>query len=395
MKLQSRLILFALYLTAGWMGLTLSVSAQTSYTWANGVAGGDWSTATNWTPNGTPGNRDSVFFTDPTGTVVTNLNITLNGGLPANNGLRQLDFNSSSGAAFQVNLQAPLTLSNGGNPLSVQQIHVGGNTSAADIYVSGSNLIAANSAIQFLNDSANGALRILEASSSSIFMGANQLKLTITNGGTIRIEAPIEGVGSVVVDAGSNGGIVTLAGANLYTGNTQVKTGTLNILGIIGVPSASLQYRIDPAGTLAGIGSISITDLRGKISPGNATLPAGPVNSIGTITGLGSLSFGGGATYIWDLGNASGGTPGTDWDLVSVTTLISGGGVKTVRINNLDPSWSGPVTGRAYKIIGTTVPVPQVVANLYTISLGTGWGSTPVSSFRLQGRLDGMYLVEN
>lgn len=48
-----------------------TIPASTTYTWNNAVASGAWTTATNWTPNGVPGNGDAVVFNNGTAVTVT------------------------------------------------------------------------------------------------------------------------------------------------------------------------------------------------------------------------------------------------------------------------------------------------------------------------------------
>jgi autotransporter-associated beta strand protein len=130
----------------------------------------------------------------------------------------------------------------------------------------------------------------------------------------------------------TTGGIVTLTGANEYSGTTTVSEGTLVLSGsgsisyspIINIASgASLDttglsstFRLASGQTMKGSGTVA----------GNIAIGPGSFLSPGNSPGIEYFSgytelWEGGGTYTWELLNAAGTTPGTDWDLVS---LING-----------------------------------------------------------------------
>lgn len=122
-----------------------------------------------------------------------------------------------------------------------------------------------------------------------------------------------------------NSGTLTLTGTNTYTGNTTVNAGTLAPAGN-GSISNSAQISlagstIDASGrsdgtltlaapqTLTGNGTIvGDTILNGTISPGDT--------AVGTFTNTGSITFGAGGTYIFDMADASG-QSSNSWDFFS------------------------------------------------------------------------------
>ncbi len=394
--------LFVVLAAAG-LGLVPSSRAEdVDYTWANGTSGGNWSVPANWTFVGippmtaVPTDGDQVFFVDPAGTVITNMDASFSFGANVQKaGLRRLDF--GGGASYQVNLSAPLIFSNAGNPgLYDSQIRLGG-TASGEINLTTGNGIGTNTNLTFLNES-TGDLRILQTSASSLDIGAFNLTLTLTNSGRMVIDTPITGTtgGNVTVNAGSS--IVTFGvnAVNSYTGLTTVASGTLNVLG----NTQSIQYQVNAGARLTGIGTVGDVVVNGTIEAGNSARPLGPPDSIATLTVNGDLLMNAGSTYVWELANAAGGTAGTDWDLVNIPDkelTVQVAGTKTITIDNFDAGWSHP-QGRSYKIIGVTAGVLQSTADLFILAFGAGgsaaWNGYSIDNFFLEGRADGLYLVE-
>jgi hypothetical protein len=110
----------ALYFLLFFLTVTKSVWSQTTYTWNAGS--GSWTVATNWLPNGVPGNNDIVQFNN-TGTktisgissnysldkliVSGNSNITLE-----NTSSKTLTIGDGSGTGFIINTGSILTMGN-------------------------------------------------------------------------------------------------------------------------------------------------------------------------------------------------------------------------------------------------------------------------------------------
>ncbi len=99
----------------------------------------------------------------------------------------------------------------------------------------------------------------------------------------------------------------TLCAAN-HTGGTTVDAGRLQVNGPL---SGTVQ--VNAAGTLTGSGSLSgATTVNGAIDPGQ---------TVGQLTSSSTVTLGPDSSFVLDVGNWAGTTPGTDWDLLAVNTL--------------------------------------------------------------------------
>lgn len=122
------------------------------------------------------------------------------------------------------------------------------------------------------------------------------------------VSAKLGGTGIVLTK--TTGGIVTLSGANTYTGATNVNQGTLVVGNGTGGSLASGSALTvaggatlaGNAGTIAGATSISAT---GRLAPGDGT-----ANSIGTQTFTGTLTFAATSIFDWDINSPAGADPG-------------------------------------------------------------------------------------
>lgn len=149
---------------------------------------------------------------------------------------------------------------------------------------------------------------------------------SIGGAGDITIPSAISGAGLVKVGTGK----LTLAGANIYTGDTTIHGGTLKldingsisqslkiVVGDAGSTGAHLDATAKPGGltigiaqTLKGIGQIDgSTTIAGTHAPGN---------SPGLQTFNGSLAYSAGSMVNWELATNSLGARGTDYDGVNV-----------------------------------------------------------------------------
>lgn len=122
-------------------------------------------------------------------------------------------------------------------------------------------------------------------------------------GGTITAGTPA----NMALTTSGNGTYI-LTGPSLFTGQTTINTGTLQVDGSL----ANTPVNVAKNGTLAGKGTINnlgtnAVAVSGAIAPGNAT-------TIATLT-TGPQAWMGGGSYTWKLGNATG-SPGAGWDQV-------------------------------------------------------------------------------
>ncbi len=122
----------------------------------------------------------------------------------------------------------------------------------------------------------------------------------------------ISGSGSLFVGltTGSEMQVVDLTGTVTNDGDTTVRSGTLLINGSHGSTDPGVFSRLEvlAGATLGGAGdTTSDIYLAGNLAPGNTT---------GTLSSTGWLTLDGGSSYTWELGLWTGGTAGTDSDLV-------------------------------------------------------------------------------
>jgi autotransporter-associated beta strand protein len=224
-------------------------------------------------------------------------------------------------------LGAPTTAANGtiqigtGTTTGVLRYIGGGNTTDRVINLSGTTGGAT------IDASGSGPLVFSSAFTATV-AGNKTLTLTGTSTAANSIDS-IAGTGVSVNKTGS--GLWRLTGNNSYTGATTVSAGQLhvsagNINSSSGITlngaTAELRYNSATAlsapltltqGTISGTGTIGTAvtvNTSDVISPGNSP-------GIQAYTSLHAWAPGG--TYKWEL-NALTGSPGTNWDLVNVTS---------------------------------------------------------------------------
>jgi fibronectin-binding autotransporter adhesin len=188
---------------------------------------------------------------------------------------------------------------------TVQQLGTGTTTlTGANTYTGGTTLSAGTLAVSAdtnLGSAAGGVtfnggtLRLLGpsfASSRSMTLNAGGGTLD-TNGNDALLSGTIVGTGSFT-KAGA--GLLTLSGADTYTGVSDVQAGALMVNGSL----ASLGVTVENAATLGGTGAITnaVTIVKGgTLAPGSGTTP-------GTLT-VGSLTLNSGSTLAYVLGTAN------------------------------------------------------------------------------------------
>jgi len=166
--------------------------------------------------------------------------------------------------------------------------------------------------------------------------GSQQRLVRVANG-SAAIDAKLSGVLSGNYGGGlykTGAGTLELTAANTYRGETSINAGTLRVNGagsinqsqqvLVNNASAELNYNSSTAltaplqvtaGTISGTGSISAS---GGVSIGTGAILS-PGNSPGIQAYTTLHAWAPGGTYKWEL-NALTGSPGTNWDLVNVTS---------------------------------------------------------------------------
>jgi len=224
-----------------------------------------------------------------------------------------------------------------------------------------------------LVDYANSADNFSETLGGSITLqgGLTSYMGALGSGGaseTLWVTAPIGGSGNVqfsgspVSNAGTDQGVVILAGTNTYTGTTTVGTGTLLVNGVNG----SSPVTVNAGATLGGSGVIGGTisvQAGGTLAPG-MTARGALTNGLGTLRS-GSAATVSGAVVMKINRDAA---PNSDQFAASGVTVNGGA---TLTVNNLGSTnfaagdtftlFSGPVSGTFSAVTLPALPG----ANLY------------------------------
>jgi autotransporter-associated beta strand protein len=220
----------------------------------------------------------------------------------------------------------------------------GGTLTATQIYRAGGTL----------NVILNGGTLRAAGTSATDFLAASLSSVTVDGGG-VTIDSngrSITANASLAAGAGNGGlakigtGTLTLAGANTYTGPTNVDGGTLLVTGGLGATTVSVAA----GGTLGGTGTIAgpTTILAGGtiapgVSPGTLTISGSPlviddaatlafeINAADTtvgggindlINGIADLTLGG-TLNLAGSGDFTSVVPGTTWRLMDYTGLLT------------------------------------------------------------------------
>ena len=223
----------------------------------------------------------------------------------------------------------------------------------------------------------------------------NNGELEFSRSGAVSFSGAISGSGAVFI---TGDGRTTLSGPGSYTGQTGIlSTGTLAITsaaavagsvrvntgsnGTFDVSGVAGGYAVPGGQTLVGSGTVIGTTTLG----GGATVSPGVAR--GTITMSGSLAFGGGGNYNWQIddGSLPAGQPGS-YDLVSVLggLAITASPTNTFKVNLwsvLPDGTSGPALGfdslvsSTYTLLTTTGGISGFAANKFTVNTGSANGT--------------------
>ena len=219
--------------------------------------------------------------------------------------------------------------------------------------------------------------------------------------------------GTISAKLAGNGGLtktgagqLNLTAANVYRGDTLLTSGTLLVGNSGAIASSSSTFvdggllkvngtagavTVNTGGSLAGSGSVGALTLRSGslLSPGN---------SPGLLTAS-SATVLGGSTYNWEI-SALTGTPGTNWDILSVNGLLDMTGVNSSSKWNLvitaDSGFTGWTDSNSYSYVfaqaasisGFSSVVGTDITSLFNISTSgisnlPNSSSTPAGDFKV------------
>lgn len=295
------------------------------------------------------------------------------------------------------------------------------------LIVQGSNAITDSGAVSLANTS--GASLQLNASETIGSLAGGG-----TTGGNVNLQANTLTVGDANstsyggVISGSNGnliktgaGTITLSGASTYSGETTIKSGTINLTstgtifnsaslivgdagssGTVLDVTAKSAFSIGSTQTLKGIGTVNIgagktVTIDGTHSVGNA----GSNGGVGTQTVTGNLNYGGTSMFEWDINTGT-----ATYDKVALSgslTVDSNAVFKVVSSTGFSDgfwsttkSWSDifgsnnlgfDVSKFLYVANGTTVSAPTTYGSFSITGSTLTWTAVPEPTSALAGLL--------
>ena len=264
---------------------------------------------------------------------------------------------------------------------------VTGTTAGGTVTVTGSAGVSVSAGMRFTVD----GYRVLSGSQAPISLsGASAPFIDVTQGSRATIAAPLSGPAGF---RKTGAGVLVLTGSNVYNGPTLVEGGTL-VLGTSASMASSPLIRVESGATidltqqaggyivpwgqtLAGTGTVAASIL--GVGAG-ATLSPGA--SPGTLTLSGSVTFGSGGNYNWQMLSGTGAAGATStWDLVSImgSLSIASTSADPFKINlwtlsAISPDVSGsatnfsPSSNYTWKIASATGGISGFAANKFLIS---------------------------
>ena len=197
------------------------------------------------------------------------------------------------------------------------------------------------------------------------------------NGNAINFANAIgnSGTGSLTVNSTVPGGVLTLSGANTYTGPTTVNTGTLLISGSIGTNTLTVNTNATVSGT-GTINGATTVKLGGTLQAG---LGGGDFSALAVSN---SLVLAGNAVFNLDRTNSSVPTA----NKISGLTSVTYGG--TLTVTNLGPALSAGDTFTLFQSAAYAGGFTNIV--LPSLTAGLGWNT---NNLAVNGTLSVMSLL--
>ena len=268
-----------------------------SYTW-NAVDGGDWNTAADWTPNGTPGATDDAFFaTNGNSYTVTGdasvASIDVKEDDVSFTGMLSIDGGrglTGTGGAY-VDIASTALVTDSGNVsfasgsfLEVDGLLISGGGAADVALVTGAGAGWSVSAPLSVNQ--------LYVTQGAVFAG----DLTLNDGGTVNLDTSAEFGGNTLTLAGNGTVYIANAGSaatGTYTLSEAINVSAGQILSLATDPGVSASV----TGGIAGAGSVAVTS--GEVIFATPNTYTGGTNVLdATLTLMGGGAAGSGALFL-------------------------------------------------------------------------------------------------
>ncbi|RYD47850.1 MAG: hypothetical protein EOP85_04705, partial [Verrucomicrobiaceae bacterium] len=270
-----------------------------------------------------------------------------------------------SGAGTITKKGTGTTLLSGSNSFTTALSIEGGLLAVASDLALGN---AANG-VTFRNGSgklASDAAGVVIPRSMTVESGATGGFAAVDATDSLEVTGVVSGAGGIEI--GGNG-LVRLAAANTYAGNTTVTSGILNVAAAGATSSGSVSVT---GGVLAGTGSVS-----GAVSVSTgAAVRAGAITTTGTSVGTlstGSLTLAGGSTLYTEFTNA------TTYDKLVVTGNVATSGASTsnpvlvdLRLENSAAKWTSLGTYNLIQYSGTFTGAPNSLFKVSPSSIQAG-----------------------
>jgi autotransporter-associated beta strand protein len=252
--------------------------------------------------------------------------------------------NEADGNALSIHQNRGITLGTGGGalvagfnqPLTVNSVISGAAGNAITIlgnngtvFFTADNTYLGDTILGPVTGSGTARLTIGNGGTSGSLGAGNVIndgQLTFNRSDSYTYSGSISGSGTLIKQGS---GTVSLTGPSTYTGATTISAGTLAINNTHGTSSITIA----PTGTLAGTGTISgLTTVNGTVSPGN---------TVGQLTTTDRIELTAASSYLWQISNWNGSTPGTDWDHIQSAEIFISAPLENQMILRVTGSPSG------------------------------------------------------